>query len=323
MATLPLILTNGTTADADEVMAIFYPLYNDIDNSNIAADAEIEVSKLEDMAEGEIIVGTTSDRAAVVTMSGDATIDENGVVTVSGAIGGAYVPVGTILAFYDFNALVTFSSSIFAYCNGATIADASSPINGQTLPDLSGRYLVGFGSDSFTGDPQNNTVGSATIGTAPWSIVLAGNGLHQIDLAHSHTDSGHSHLMQNHTHSVPSHFHRPGTIAISASGSHQHAINDGAGGTARSFGGALAGGLSNTGTAFFLDTDAVTHTHSNTDFTGVVGDSGGQDGDSAFNSGVPSNNNTNSGTANLLNSLSATQSIQPRSVAVRFIMRYK
>lgn len=45
MAVLPLILTNGTTADADEVMDLFYPLYNDISPDNVDASNKTGTGK--------------------------------------------------------------------------------------------------------------------------------------------------------------------------------------------------------------------------------------------------------------------------------------
>lgn len=53
-------------------------------------------------------------------------------------------PIGTIEAFYDFGGLLTFNTTYFAYCDGSVLVDANSPFNGQTLPDLSNRYMVGF-----------------------------------------------------------------------------------------------------------------------------------------------------------------------------------
>lgn len=83
MAIDPSTLLPGTLADANEVQLKFDELFTNITDINIAANAEIQVSKLEDMVTGQVIVGTASTRPAVVTMSGDATINDAGVVTVS------------------------------------------------------------------------------------------------------------------------------------------------------------------------------------------------------------------------------------------------
>lgn len=85
----------------------------------------------------------------------------------------AYVPVGTIFAFYDFNGALTFNTNRFAYCNGQ-IKNVGI-IGPQTLPDLSNRYLVGFGTE-----------GGADVGAAAWATAAVGNANHQIDLSHNH-----------------------------------------------------------------------------------------------------------------------------------------
>ena len=48
-------------------------------------------------------------------------------------------PVGSIMAFYDFNATVSYDINVFLPCNGAVVSDANSALNGQTLPSLAGR----------------------------------------------------------------------------------------------------------------------------------------------------------------------------------------
>lgn len=78
-------------------------------------------------------------------------------------------PIGSIIPFYDYNGALTFDAAYWAYCNGQSIT--VSGIGTQTLPDLSGRYLVGFGTD-----------GGADIGSAPWATALVGNAGHSITL---------------------------------------------------------------------------------------------------------------------------------------------
>lgn len=64
MAVLPLILTNGTTADANDVMALFYEIYSNITNDNIALGADILWAKMEDLPENQILVGDGTNKAA-------------------------------------------------------------------------------------------------------------------------------------------------------------------------------------------------------------------------------------------------------------------
>jgi hypothetical protein len=52
----------------------------------------------------------------------------------------------------------------------------------RTLPDLSGRYLVGFGTD-----------GGGDVDTAAWATAAVGNASHQINISHTHTGPSHNH----------------------------------------------------------------------------------------------------------------------------------
>ena len=153
------------------------------------------------------------------------------------------VPIGSIIPFYDFNGALTFDTDYWAYCNGQskTIGGSS-----RTLPDLSNRYLVGFGTE-----------GGADIGSAVWSTTPVGNASHQVNLAHTHT------IAHTHTYS--------GTTST-------------AGAT-----------VSPAGSTSTSKTPQHSHTYSGT--------------------------TSASSTANSGSSGSATQSVQPRSISVRFIMR--
>lgn len=135
----------------------FDTIYNDyngnITNANISPTAGIHYGKL-------------------VPMSGDATITDLGVITILGGGGTTIVPIGTILPWYDFG-LLTFDATKYHYCDGSTVT--VSGIGVQTLPDLSGRYLVGFGTD-----------GGGNIGTAPFSATPVGNAGNTINLQHTH-----------------------------------------------------------------------------------------------------------------------------------------
>ena len=113
------------------------------------------------------------------------------------------IPVGTYIAFDDFNATLSFpDNNYWQICDGSVIADLDSPINGQTIKDMSGRYLVGYGTD-----------GGADIGGAG-AMALAGNASHQINISHTHTGPNHSHAGGSHAHTGPNHSH--------AGGSHTH-----------------------------------------------------------------------------------------------------
>lgn len=112
------------------------------------------------------------------------------------ALNDASTPVGSIIPFYDFNGVAQFDTNIWNYCDGSVINSPGSILDGQTLPDLSGRYICGFGTD-----------GGGNIDTAPWDVAPVGNAGSTVNLQHFHTVDNHTHSMSNHTHLGDSHFH--------------------------------------------------------------------------------------------------------------------
>lgn len=98
---------------------------------------------------------------------------------------GVDVPIGTIIPFYDFNGNLTFNTEHWAYCNGQTKTVGG--IGSQTLPDLSGRYLVGFGTPNGGADLHSATWATAAVGrTSHTSASIA----HTHTMAHTHTLDG-------------------------------------------------------------------------------------------------------------------------------------
>lgn len=205
------------------------------------------------------------------------------------ATAGFLPPLASIIAHYDYNGAITPDPAYWAYCDGSTVT-----IGGvsRVTPDLSNRYLVGFGTEA-----------GGDIDTATWATAAVGIANHIVDLQHDHTGPSHLHDMGNHTH--------PG-------GSLQFVVarTIGAGNNLRMYD---SGGVgvdliteetiqSGTG-AIVADWYAISaQTYYTENVTGA--------------SGIPSTNNTSSsGTGNTSNALSTTQSIQPRSVRVRWIIR--
>jgi hypothetical protein len=303
MAVNPLTLLDGTTAYAHDVEDKVNPLYTDIDNTNIRAAAGILWSKSEALTENYILVGNASNVATPTAPSSVSFL----------------APIETILA----------------YCDGSTKTIAG--IGAQTLPDLSNRYMVGFGTE-----------GGGDIDTAAWSTTPVGNASHQVNLQHSHTVDSHTHdtnISHGHSDNITAksrgHYHNVNagigsTLTAGSAGAHTHkvylSINDGSGAwwdfETDSFD-------PNAGTTVDVDyiwfgnatTDGA-HTHN---VTGTVGQpSTGNDGDvdgitcqmsgSVANySGSKTSGGASASTMN--NQLSTTQSIQPRSIKVRYIMR--
>jgi len=89
--------------------------------------------------------------------------------------GGAGVPIGGVLGFFDFNGLLSFDTDVFTLIDGKTISDTESPLNGLTLPNATGRALIGYGTD-----------GSSDQASASWSVSPVGNAGHTVNFSHSH-----------------------------------------------------------------------------------------------------------------------------------------
>ena len=227
---------------------------------------------------------------------------------------GSLPPIGSIIAHYDFNAAISVDTNYWRYCNGATLSYASSPIDGQTLPDLSGRYLVGFGND-----------GAGNIGFATWSTSLVGNASHQVNLQHLHTVDSHVHTLNSHTHTVASHTHGPGSLLFSngyfIQNSTLNFYNDGGVNATWDFPMTQVNTYNGSGASVYAVTSPA---FSASIYTGQADDGNppsGVTGAATPATGGPSTANTSATSPGTDNQLSTTQSIQPRSIRVRYIMR--
>ena len=292
-------------------MSDFNEIYTNITNVNVAANAGIAFSKLAALPSAQILVGSAGNVATAVTMSGDATISNTGVVTVAG---GGIVPIGTILPFYDYNNTLTFDNTKYAYCDGSIVNFTG--IGPQTTPDLSGRYLIGFG-----------TVGGGNIDTDPWATPAVGNAGWTINIQHSHTVNNHTHDLSNHHHSIGSdglHNHASGTYVAEAEFCN---TATGEGGEAGVYINQVSNG-NNWNSNYFWDL-----TSASADLNAVVSNRSlalNVEGDSANNgthdhsgvTGAPSTNISGGATPGTDNQLSAVQDIRPSSIRVRYIIRY-
>ena len=212
-------------------------------------------------------------------------------------------PIGTVVAFLDYGGLLTFDTNYWRYMDGAVLAYPASPLNGQTLEDCSGRYLVGFGTD-----------GGGNIGTAPWAVGAVGNANHQINIAHTHDMQNHTHSIGSHTHSISSDNHNHYNNAGGVGFTHHIADNDNPYQTDYSY---HAKDDSMGWGSFAIRSDAAPsanegeHDHYIDNYTHAHG---GVTGGTSASTGTPSTNTTSS-------ALSATQSIQPSSIRCRMIIR--
>lgn len=298
-------------------MADFNEIYTNITNVNVAANAGIAFSKLAALPSAQILVGSAGNVATAVTMSGDATISNTGVVTVAG---GGIVPIGTILPFYDYNYTLTFDNTKYAYCDGSIVNFTG--IGPQTTPDLSGRYLIGFGT------PGGNDMNTCP-GPGCWATAAVGNAASTINILHSHTVNNHTHDLANHTHDLSNHTHTGGL--------HTHTLSD----SSYAFIAMPAQGGSSTTEICYRTIatpdwntddrcDSVQDQSSATTRNAGVPLGGATDSDGAVATGAPSTNtsgapstNTSGGaTPGTDNQLSAAQDIRPSSIRVRYIIRY-
>jgi len=209
------------------------------------------------------------------------------------------VPIGGIVAHYDFNGLVTIPFG-YLYCDGSVISDVDSVLDGQTLPDLSNRGLVGFGTEA-----------GGDIDSAAWETTPVGNANHQINIAHTHdtnigsfTSGGASTTT---TSSNGSHDHDGVTDGMSTTATENSADyrirDDGSGWVNRIAGSrhiAVDTGSNNEGQHDHEISSDGAHTHTLSHTHAID----------------PPNTTSTS-------SLSTTQSVQDRAVRVRWMMRIK
>lgn len=199
--------------------------------------------------------------------------------------GSVSVPIGSVIAWNDFNGLLTLDAN-FRYCDGTVINAPGSPIDGQTTDDLSGAYIVGYG-----------TLGSGDIGTAPYDSIPTGNPNHQIAINHTHTISGTAIDGLLSTANGLTSTIRTGQVSNSSSGFGSvvdpKIIVDNSGTAVNTLRFQTASGTNNGEGQHRHDMPSLSHSHN------IIG----------------------SGSANSGSSLSSTQSIQPRSQRYRYIIR--
>ena len=230
----------------------------------------------------------------------------------------AAIPIGTVMAFDDYNGTLALPSDSYWLIldgnGGVPLVDAASPLNGQLIPDQSGRAIVGFG----------NLGGGNIGGLGAMAVVgVAGN---TINIAHDHaTDIDHGHL-DDLGFSNPAHYHGYGNFDIGVGGDHSHltyADDSGAGtGGHPSYG----GNHDPSADTFTVPSPGGTngdHGHPQADYTGYMGNIAGVDGDLDQACTKSGSVTAYTGSKTSDPKLLAAQSIQPRSVQVRFYIKFK
>ncbi len=276
---------------------------------------------------GSAIGGTTPAAGAFTSISG------TGLTINSVNIEKALIPIGTIVPIYDFSGALTFDSDYYAYCNGQ-----SKSIGGvsRTLPDLSNRYIVGFGTE-----------GGADIDSAAWATTVVGNASHQINIEHNHSidiESFTSGSESSHTHGDGSYYIDPVNTYTSYEGSHTHSngnyaaawyrhptnddwqvftrSNSGFDSSHKQYFNDSATPVSSGGTASPYSIDVIGTSSAGTNHRHTVDIAshsvGGNSGP-----GTKHSHSVNPPETTSTKNLSTTQTIQPRSIRCRYIMRIK
>lgn len=223
-------------------------------------------------------------RLAIGAIGQVLTVDGAGLPSWQTPVTGAVsVPIGSVIPWNDFNGVLTLDAN-YRYCDGSVIVAPGSPIDGLTTDDLSGAYIVGYG-----------TLGGGDIGTVPYDVTPVGNPNHQISIDHTHTHT--------HTHNLSSHTHTEGTF-------YARLMFATTGGNAIRYDQVTAPGTWNSDVEVGVSGPASIPTTTN---LGVKVD-GTSSGPSTNTSGAASTPTTSS-------ALSSTQSIQPRSQRYRYIIR--
>lgn len=212
-------------------------------------------------------------------------------------ISSGYWDIGDIKYHHDFSGVTPIGQGWYP-CDGTTINETnynaihgagswaifvvSSALDGTASPNLDGIYLIGENTTAQHGNVE-------------------GNVSHQINLEHSHT-SAHTHSLSSHTHTGPSHNHQWHNFIANSSTSQGYDTG----------GGALNMTQATATAGIHLQTTSLSSALNNDLYTSNAG-TGATAG--------PSNNTSGAASAGIGNSLSTTQSIQPRSMKMGAYVR--
>lgn len=211
--------------------------------------------------------------------------------------GVAGVPIGATLPFDDFGVLTLPTN--YRWCNGDLIVAPGSPIDGLQTRDLSGLYIMGYG-----------TIGGADIDSEPYDPNPVGNDGHEVDFEHDHVVNAHTHA-HAHTHNMASHRHDlsdNGWAMISG-----EATND-------TMPMQLTGAPGAWNSTRYADVNIVTNPSPSDPQSSAVPLGGETDGPSTNTTGGASSTNTSSSSPGTSDSL-ALMNIQPKTSKFRMIVK--
>jgi|TARA_R110000824_G_scaffold213999_4_gene400257 microcystin-dependent protein len=144
-----------------------------LSNSHIRAAAGVQFSKLEALSGGNMLVGNSSNVIAQVALSGDATMDSSGAVSLTSAAKSLLMPTGSIIQYG-----AAAAPTGWLLCDGSAknaVVDATLQplflVIGNTyggsdntdfeVPDFMGRAPVGYGAGSGLTSRALNASGGA------------------------------------------------------------------------------------------------------------------------------------------------------------------
>ena len=163
-------------------------------------------------ADGATVLNGTTTLAGATAISGNAIIsgDANftGDATFTGNTSGrGIVPIGAVLPLManltgitDVTATTAADANGFVVCGGQTISDATSPMDGVTIPNINNNvFLMGNAPSGTTGGANSYTLSTSqlpshTHGSGSYTTSLSGT---FASTSHSHNTSGHARIYVN------------------------------------------------------------------------------------------------------------------------------
>jgi hypothetical protein len=162
---------------------------------------------------GNVGIGTTSPQAKL-HVGGTAGVDgimyPDNTLQTTAAGGSASVPIGTVIDWWRPNDSFPVPDG-YQICDGSVVNDAQSPFNGQTLPNLIGRFARGANTAENIGVVSGSTTHTHSISG---STATAQTNIRE-ELGPNLTTSlgpGFEAATSSHSHSIYPHNHEPGSL---------------------------------------------------------------------------------------------------------------